>query len=68
MEITYNRTINYGVLGRNGTSKTSGISIESTGSTVQLTPLSSKGQLLMAYIDIPKEHIQEIIDELKKYV
>jgi hypothetical protein len=68
MKINYNRVIDYGVLGRNGMSKTSGISIESIGSEVQLTLLSSKGELLMAYMDIPKEHIHEIIDELKKYV
>lgn len=47
--------------GRNGTFKASGVVVNSMEKHVRLTPLTSKGTVGNAFLEIPKESIPELL-------
>ena len=61
---------NYHFLGRNGTYKAKGLDVSMFGNSdyahVDLIPITSKGMLASCTIEIPKNKIQELINELQK--
>lgn len=66
---------NYYFLGRNGKFKMKGLDIEGfdfdEGKSypyIELMPITSKGLLASSFLQIPKNKIQEVIDELQKYL
>ncbi len=65
---------NYSFMGRNGVFKVKGLDIDSDYNysgdypKVTLYPITSRGTIASCYIEIPKNKIQELIDELQKLI
>ena len=64
VDIKFNRIVHF--TGRNGHFKCSGITVIDNNTDITLLPLTSKGLQGNSMIDIPKEHIDELIDALNK--
>lgn len=61
--ITFKR--NTAFLGRNGYFKCSGLEISRDGDLVQLQPVTSKGLTGRCLIEIPAEHVVEVLRAMK---
>ena len=67
IEIPYKKIVNYRAATRFG--KQTGILIEDMGvGIVRLIPTNTKDTRPPCSMQIPREHIQEIIDELSKFI
>lgn len=66
VDIKFNTILRDGFLGRNGFCQISGVRIVSYKDIVTIIPVTSKKHEGASYINIPKNKIQEIIDELER--
>ncbi len=65
MTIEFNRVLNYSTIGRNGVSKSKGLSIYENAGLIEFIPINSKGNETRCQIEIPKENIDDLIEILK---
>jgi exosome complex RNA-binding protein Rrp4 len=54
-------------LGRNGYVWTDGLDLDKMSTMILITPINSRGHLSSCNIQIPIEHIQDLINELEKF-
>lgn len=67
-ELIYKKESLFGSLGRNGYIRTKGIAINTCGGEIQINPITSKYRIARCNICIPKEDLQQFINELQKLV
>jgi len=67
-EIAFSRIVS--ARGRNGLVKMAGIEVSSASHRdyITLFPVSTRGVSDSAWLEIPKEHLQELIDELQTHL
>lgn len=66
-DITFSRNVEF--LGRNGLFKQSGISVATViGNRVMLEPITSKGDIGRASLEIPNENVVDVIKALLEHV
>lgn len=65
MDIEFTKETRF--MGRNGSYKCKGMYIAENVSTIDLCPITSKGEVGNCYITIPKEDIAKFIEKLQEY-